>query len=272
MSIGDTGVAATRSPRRTYALIGGSIAVLTFLALLFWPVVSGGPRYGMSPVGKAAGVAFIALFLGLIPMAFAAFDRSAAAINAMQVHLALLASLTLLSWLTTRPGHSSLGDSLVWQVYGLVFVVIVVELAVLWGAWAMCRQDDRPAAHLLPGLLAAVLGGFFVGAFFWAATVPAVVLNAAGKVARDRPYCLYVVGKPATSTFDLTGFRMVAPTDGNYTWSFHGLMVVDDGRGGEELLNWSYRAGDFRRLPDGFRGSGTDVPPCAKRRDYVWTF
>lgn len=101
--------------------------------------------------------------------------------------------------------------------------------------------------------------------------------------AGERPYCIEVSNwqraltyRPAASLLELNGFTLHAPYvegSGSHShsflqWTFHAVLVVDDGHT-VEWRNWSYWHQHFDRLtPEQARATGLYRPAC-QQRDFL---
>jgi hypothetical protein len=163
----------------------------------------------------------------------------------------------------------------------LLVISLCLELAVVGAAswlskWRFAAAADVP--WLFTGLTAAVLGGWASGVLVWSERLASRVAAAAELAAQEKPYCLDVVSRPATSRRDLTGMRMLAPIKDGWSSSFHGLLVIGDGD--RTYMNWSYRSGKFEVVsPDGLARSRagefvrcTPAPNFARSWIVPWPF
>jgi hypothetical protein len=156
-------------------------------------------------------------------------------IIAAKVHAALSTALIAVAIVTSE-----------FLLLALVYP-LAVELALLGAAcWRHARKAGPSAGSpwLFTGLTAALVGGWASGVLVWSERLPKRVAAAAELAAQGKPYCLDVLGRPATRRRDLTGLRMRAPS--GWSSNFHALLVI--GESDRTYMNWSYRTGKFELM------------------------
>lgn len=186
----------------------------------------------------------------LIPLAAAIWPKPATMFPAL-IHAASYVSLVTILAVTSRPGHGSAGAVFVPLIWLILVVVLAFELAMIAIALSRKREQLSGMAILFvfPGLIAAFLGGWFIGMVTWSETLPQQVVAAAEKMAVGRPYCLEANNKPVDSRRELTALLMLAPSNGGFEPYFHSLMVIGSGDR-RVYANWSFRKGGFELISD----------------------
>jgi hypothetical protein len=146
-------------------------------------------------------------------------------------------SFLSLGWAEMRP---------VWMAYIPALAILAGSLVQLAASWWVVNAEFRAYAI---GVAASSVASFIAAAIWMAGHVGAVV-DAAEKIAGDKPYCIQVAttrpfGYLARSKLAFAPLTMRTKCREGWCFENHAVLAVD-GDDGRTLMNWSYRFGEFR--------------------------
>lgn len=231
------------NPTRSALLIGAGSAIGSFLYFFYYKNLSIGD-------GSALRLYISLCFTITAPFALIfSFSKESWGQIFAQGHAWLYALFCVIIYLTYSEKPFFPADP--YLLAKLLSGILIFEIVVV--TWGLARTTpgclDDWSILIFPGLFLSALFGWAVGVLVWSTTVPISVSSSAEDTAGSRPYCLYVGWEPAGSMFALTGVWMRAPNRGGWRTSFHSVLLVRSERG-DEFWNWSYRNGQFMRLPE----------------------
>jgi hypothetical protein len=220
--------ALTRSPRRSRLLmLAIALAFLTFLYYNYYPALVAS---GVQERTSNWLFGFAALLVLTSPIVIGSTFAGSGEHIVTEIHAALLASMLVIGFLTME-SHPL--DIVIWvPVLMLLAAEIVVSIIVRHRLQAV-GDSGSASTEIFPGLVGAIVGGWCVGVAAWGFLMPPRVIAAAEAAAGSHPYCIEVVGTPATWRASLTPFFMRARDEHEYFWNLHGLLVVDRKTGRE---------------------------------------
>jgi hypothetical protein len=198
---------------------------------------TGNAIYALICIVVGLALAVRAGIIALWPRPSQAPAHPAAWVAMAAVTAPCIMTILSLGWSEMRP---------VWMAYIPALAIVGGSLVQLVACWWVTNARFR--AYALGLAVSAVAS--FAAAAIWMAGHAGAVIDAAERIAGDKPYCIQVAstrpfGYLARSKLAFSPLTMRTKCREGWCFENHAVLAVDVD-GGRTLMNWSYRFGEFR--------------------------
>ena len=234
------------------SIIACGCALASFLYSYFYPELVDDRRG--NPLAKPfIWLFFLFTFSAPFVLGSTLLQPRAATIMVAKIHAATYFSfLLMISISSGSPGYSSLEASFSGAIEVFLYAILAFELVII-GIAILRRYKKGDNESEIPWTFTtvtiALFGGWSCGVLLWSFSYPLRVVEEAELAAAGRPYCMM-----SNYLQDLTAINMYVPDHEGWTFSFHQLLIIEEGDG-LTYMNWSYRRGGFNRIGERTRKS-----------------